>query len=126
MPVFGNDIFVYTNLFIADGIVHYYHIDAQLYGKLYLEDGRFEVYDESNDKRIEDFLVGSQGSIPLDPNRVGTRFGNGLFTYSGRYIVSSEVVYRADPHEVVLNIEEGIIYVYHKNILRMKSLLTKN
>lgn len=126
MPVFGNDIFVYTTLFIADGIVHYYHIDAQLYGKLYLKDGRFEIYDESNDKRIDDFLLDSIGGIPLDLNDDDLIFGNGLFSYKGWYIEHGEVVYRVGSHDIVVNIERGTISVYDKNIMRMSSLLTKN
>ena len=126
MPVFGDDIFVYTTLFIDGGIVHYYHIDAQLYGKLYLKDGRFEVYDESNDKRIDDFLVGSIGSIPLEPAEGDEyQFGNGLFSYSGWYIEHSEVVYKVGYHDVVLNIERGTLSVYNEPA-RMSTLLTKN
>ena len=126
MPVFGDDLFVYTNLFIADGIVHYYHLDAQLYGKLHLDDGRFEVYDERNDKRLEDFLVGSIGSIPLETKDDEYQFGNGLFSYKGRYIEYGEVVYRVGSREVVINIERGTISVYDKNIMHMSALLTKN
>jgi hypothetical protein len=126
MPVFGDDLFVYTTLFIADGIVHYYHIDAQLYGKFYLNDGRFEIYDESNDKRIEDFLLDSIGGIPLETKDDEYVFGNGVFTYRDWYIEHSEIVYRVGPREVILNIEQGTISIYDKNIMRMSSLLTKN
>lgn len=124
MPVFGDDIFVYTNFFIDGGIVHYYHIDAQLYGKLYLKDGRFEVYDESNDKRIDDFLLDSIGRIPIEPKEGDEyQFGNGLFSYKGWYIEHSEVVYKVGSHEVVINLEGGTIAVYDKHIMRLSSLL---
>ena len=126
MPVFGDDLFVYTTLFIDSGIVHYYHIDAQLYGKLHLTDGRFEVYDESNDKRIEDFLLESIGGVPQETKDDEYVFGNGLFSYTGWYIEHSEVVYKVGYHDVVLNVERGTISVYEKNIMRMSTLLTKN
>jgi hypothetical protein len=124
MPVFGDDLFVYTNLFITGNTVNYYHLDAQLYAKLHLDNGRFEVYDERNDKRIEDFLLSSVSDIPVMASERNA-FGDDVFFYGNRYIENSEMVYKVGQVEIILNLEEGTLSVYERNILRMKTYLTK-
>jgi hypothetical protein len=124
MPVFGDDLFVYTNLFITGNTVNYYHLDAQLYAKLHLDNGRFEVYDERNDKRIEDYLLSSVSDIPVVASERIT-FGDDVFFYGNRYFEHSEVVYKVGQVDIILNLEEGTLSVYEKNIIRMKTYLTK-
>jgi hypothetical protein len=124
MPVFGDDLFVYTNLFITGETVNYYHLDAELYAKLHLDNGRFEVYDERNDKRIEDYLLSSVSNIPIVASERNA-FGDDVFFYGNRYFEHSEVVYKVGQVDIILNLEEGTLSVYERNILRMKTHLTK-
>jgi len=124
MPVFGDDLFVYTNLFITGDTVNYYHLDAELYAKLYIDTGRFVVYDERNDKRIEDYLLSSVSDIPVVASERNA-FGDDVFFYGNRYFEHSEVVYKVGQVDIILNLEEGTLSVYERDILRMKTHLTK-